>query len=87
MIKLSKKTCTECNNEAVFTCSKCGKPLCDIHKTHGFSMRTSSPTIDCKACKKKVSRMTRILGTLMIIGFIIGAIILLLYFGTVLSLF
>ena len=44
--------CAECEEEAVSKCAICGKPLCNDHITHGMSMRTNAPAVNCAKCQK-----------------------------------
>ena len=70
------ETCAECGKEAVANCAVCGKPLCDDHITHGISMRTNAPAVNCANCQKKFPRKIRKKSIIMVFGLIIGAIIL-----------
>ena len=68
--------CIECGNEATAKCAICGKPLCNDHITHGITLRTNAPAVNCPNCQKKFPRKVRKISIMMILGLIIGAIIL-----------
>jgi len=75
--------CAECGKEAVAKCAICGKPLCNDHITHGMSMRTNSPAVNCSNCQKKFPRKIRKISIIMIIGLIVGAIILIYFLNLI----
>ena len=75
--------CAECVKEAVAKCAICGKSLCNDHITHGMSMRTNAPAVNCANCQKKFPRKIRKLSIIMIIGLIIGAVALIYFLNSI----
>jgi len=79
--------CDICGKAAVANCSKCGKPLCQIHIKHGVSFRTNAPTIDCPSCVTKMGKKLHVTSIIMTIVFIIIAIFIILYFNSIFGFF
>ena len=84
--EMHKVTCAECGKEAFSNCALCGKPLCQDHVKHGFSMRTNAPAPNCANCQMKFPRKARKYSFIMIPILIIGAIALIIYISTIIPL-
>jgi len=68
--------CEICGKEATANCAQCGMPLCDIHIGHGIQFRSNSPVVNCPNCQSNIKKLSKKTTSVLSIGFIILAIII-----------
>lgn len=79
--------CELCGKPATGHCAQCGKALCQEHIEHGIQFRSNTPSINCPSCHENISKLNLKLVIGFGIGFIIIAIIFILYLNSIFEFF